>query len=80
MLTKTVPVIKNVNFNDENYDYCLIEIHSRKIKRLHLWKSIMKNIMNEKIIISWNAKEKINLEKLDNFRIKYQLKIYNQNK
>jgi hypothetical protein len=76
LITKPLPIIKNVTFNGKNYDYCLISIHGKKILELYLWSRDMKNLMNERLIIDWKGKEKIGLQKWDNYRIKYQSKIY----
>ena len=76
LITKPLPILKNITFNGITYDYCLIAIHNKKIKELYLWSREMKNVMNERLIINWKGKEKIGLQKWDNYRIKYQSKIY----
>jgi len=76
LITKPLPVLKNITFNGITYDYCLIAINGKKIKELYLWSREMKNVMSERLIINWKGKEKIGLQKWDNYRIKYQSKIY----
>ena len=76
LITKPLPILKNITFNNVNYDFCLVEIHGKQIKRLYLWSQEMKNLMSERIVINWKGKEKIGLQKWDNYRIKYQSKIY----
>jgi hypothetical protein len=76
LITKPLPILKNITFNNVNYDFCLVEIHGKQIKKLYLWNQNMKNLINERLIINWKGKEKIGIQKWDNYRIKYQSKIY----
>ena len=76
LITKTLPVLKNITFNNVNYDFCFVEIHGKSIKKLYLFSHSMKNLMNERLVINWKGKEKVGLQKWDNYRIKYASKIY----
>jgi hypothetical protein len=76
LITKPLPLLKNVTFNNVNYDFCCVEIHKKSIKKLYLWNCSMQNLMSERLIINWKGKEKVGLQKWDNYRIKYQSKIY----
>lgn len=75
-----IPILSNVIFNNENYSHCLAEIHGRgkqsKIINLHIWDRSMQNLMNERLIISWNSKAKQPMNRQDIRRVKIASKIY----
>ena len=80
-----LPIVKDVNYGNENYNYCLAEIHgtgyNSKIIRLYFWNASMKNVMNERIIINWNSPIKKQLSRIDINRLKIASKVYaNQTK
>jgi hypothetical protein len=72
-----VPILSNVIFNNENYNYCLAEIHGRgkqsKIINLHLWNY---GCADKKILINWKGKDKQPLSRQDIRRLKNASKVY----
>jgi hypothetical protein len=74
------PVLSNVIFNNQNYNYCLAEIHGlgkkAKIINLILWDASMQNLMNERLVIAWNSKAKKPMNKEDIRRVKTASKVY----
>jgi hypothetical protein len=77
LIDHPLPVLSNVIFNNQNYNYCLAEIHGRgkqsKIINLHLWNYLA---ADKKIIITWKGKDKQPLTKQDNQRLKNASKVY----
>ena len=75
-----IPILSNVIFNNENYSHCLAVIHGTgkqsKIINLILWDRSMQNLMNERLVIAWNSKDKKPLAKQDIQRLKNASKVY----
>jgi len=77
LITQPLPVLSNVIFNNENYNYCFAEIHGRgkqsKIINLHLWNY---GCADKKILINWKGKDKQPLSRQDIRRLKNASKVY----
>jgi len=77
LINHPLPVLSNVIFNNQNYNYCLTEIHGQgkqsKVINLHLWNY---GCADKKILITWKGKDKKLLSRQDIQRLKNASKVY----